>query len=99
MPLIDIFTMRGMTPRVEEHLLPDEVATLAQDCQFDRGIIAPLTADEPMGTSLPMEPKSLFHYRDTHWFAWDKPVEVMRSPIAQDPYHRVYYTDGEYPKL
>lgn len=99
MPLIDIFTMRGMTPRVEEHLLPDEVATLAQDCQFDRGIIAPLTADEPMGTSLPMEPKTLFHYRDTHWFAWDKPVEVMRSPIAQDPYHRVYYTDGEYPKL
>ena len=29
MPLIDIVTMRGMVLRVENHLLPDEAATLA----------------------------------------------------------------------
>ncbi|KAL8195925.1 UNVERIFIED_CONTAM: hypothetical protein K2H54_000107 [Gekko kuhli] len=44
-------------------------------------------------------PKTLFHYHGKQWFAWNKPVEVMRSPIAQDQYNRVYYTDGEYPKL
>ena len=32
-------------------------------------------------------------------FAWNKVVEAIRSPIAQDPYGRVYYTDGEYPKV
>ena len=43
-------------------------------------------------------PTTLFHYGQ-HWFAWNKVVEAIRSPIAQDPYGRVYYTDGEYPKV
>ncbi|MGL4506375.1 MAG: hypothetical protein ACRCUF_11635, partial [Aeromonas sobria] len=99
MSLIDIVTMRGMVPRVADHLLPDEAATLAQDCHFDRGVLAPLTADKPVGLTLPLVPKTLFHYYGAHWFAWNKLVEVMRSPIAQDQYNRIYYTDGEYPKL
>ncbi|MEE9705833.1 hypothetical protein [Aeromonas veronii] len=99
MPLIDIVTMRGMVPRVEDHLLPDEAATLAQDCQFDCGSVAPLMQDMQCEISLPITPASLFHYYGDHWFAWDKQVEVMRSPIAQDQYNRVYFTDGEFPKL
>ncbi|MGL6336900.1 hypothetical protein [Aeromonas jandaei] len=99
MPLIDIVTMRGMVPRVVDHLLPDEAATLAQDCHFDRGVVAPLMADKAVGSTLPIIPKTLFHYYGAYWFAWNKQVEVMRSPIAQDQYNRVYFTDGEYPKL
>lgn len=99
MPLIDIVTMRGMVPRVEDHLLPDEAATFARDCQFDRGSVAPLMQDKQCGVSLPTTPVSLFHYYGDHWFAWDKLVDVMRSPIAQDQYNRVYFTDGEFPKL
>lgn len=99
MPLLDIVTMRGMVPRVADHLLPDEAATLAQDCHFDRGVVSPLLDDQPVGMTLPLVPKTLFHYYGEHWFTWNTPVEVMRSPIAQDQYNRVYYTDGEYPKL
>lgn len=99
MPLIDIVTMRGMVPLVADHLLPDDTATLAQDCQFDRGVVSPLQADKAMSTALPMVPQTLFHYYANHWFAWSAPVEVMRSPIPQDQYNRIYYTDGEYPKL
>lgn len=99
MPLIDIVTMRGMVPRVADHLLPDEAATLAEDCHFDRGVVAPLMTDKAAGVSLPITPKTLFHYYGAHWFAWNKQVEVMRSPIAQDQYNRVYFTDGEFPKL
>ncbi|MFM5335763.1 hypothetical protein ACET97_04370 [Aeromonas enteropelogenes] len=99
MPLIDIVTMRGMVPRVADHLLPDEAATLAQDCHFDRGVVAPLMGDKPVGMTLPMVPVTLFHYYGEHWFTWDKLVEVMRSPIAQDQYNRVYFTDSDFPKL
>ena len=99
MPLIDIVTMRGMVPRVEDHLLPDEAATFAQDCQFNRGSVAPLMQDTPGGISFPVTPVTLFHYYGDHWFAWDKQVEVMRSPVAQDQYNRVYFTDEEFPKL
>ena len=98
MPSIDIVTMRGETPRVAPHLLPNEVATLAKDCILDRGMLQPLKDDLAVG-SLPFTPKTLFRYTENFWFAWSKAVEVMRSPVAQDPYGRVYYTDGEYPKV
>ncbi len=99
MPAIDIVTMRGETPRVAPHLLPTEVATIAKNCIFDRGTLAPMMDDQATGLSLPVTPKTLFHYRGDFWFAWAGYVEVMRSPIAQDTYGRIYYTDGIYPKV
>lgn len=98
MPVLDIVTMRGTMPRVEPHLLSDEVAVIARDCHFDHGVISPLEDDASAGVELPIVPTTLFHYGQ-HWFAWNKVVEAIRSPIAQDSYGRVYYTDGEYPKV
>ncbi|AZU47960.1 hypothetical protein C3B79_2189 [Aeromonas hydrophila] len=98
MSAIDIVTMRGVTPRVEPHLLSDEVAVVARDCHFDHGVISPLEEDISVGVVLPITPKTLLRYGD-HWFAWNKVVEAIHSPIAQDGYQRVYYTDGEYPKV
>lgn len=98
MSLIDIVAMRGMVPRVEVHLLPDEAATLAQDCHFDSGVVSPILDDADTGAALPLTPKTIYRYGE-HWFAWGKEVEVMRSPVAQDRYDRIYFTDGEYPKV
>lgn len=98
MPVLDIVTMRGTMPRVEPHLLSDEVAVIARDCHFDHGVISPLEDDSSTGMELPTVPITLFRYGQ-HWFAWNKAVEAIRSPIAQDQYGRVYYTDGEYPKV
>ncbi|MFM5142974.1 hypothetical protein ACEUA0_10755 [Aeromonas veronii] len=78
--------------------MSDEVAVIARDCHFDHGVISPLEDDASAGVELPIVPTTLFHYGQ-HWFAWNKVVEAIRSPIAQDPYGRVYYTDGEYPKV
>ena len=89
MPVIDIVTMRGEMPRVEPHLLPDEVAVIAKDCHFDSGVMCPFMGDTAEG-ALPVAAKTLFRYRDDVWFAWNKVVEVMRSPVAQDPYGRVH---------
>lgn len=99
MPAIDIVTMRGETPRVADHLLPDEVATLARNCIFDRGTLQPMNDDANIGVTLPITPKTIFRYTDAFWFAWGTDVEVMRSPVAQDQYGRVYFTDGSYPKM
>ena len=41
MPAIDIITMRGETPRVAPHLLPNEIATIDKNCILDRGTLAP----------------------------------------------------------
>lgn len=96
---IDITTMHGEVPRDADGLLPQSNATYAENCYFDRGVITPLTADIDASIAFTFTPQTVFHYYDDYWFAWDHDVDVIRSPIAQDPYNRIYYTDGEYPKL
>lgn len=99
MPTIDITVMQGMKPRIEPFLLPDNNSVLAKDCHFDTGVISPLLDDALTAITFPITPKTIFHYRDDFWFAWESDVDVIRSPVAQDDYGRVYYTDGVYPKV
>ncbi|HEI8401591.1 TPA: hypothetical protein SLE31_003400 [Citrobacter freundii] len=96
---IDITTMRGEIPRDADGLLPQSNSTYAENCHFDCGVVTPLTADIDASIAFTFTPLVVFHYFDDYWFAWDHDVDVIRSPIAQDPYNRIYYTDGEYPKL
>ncbi|EPC9283610.1 hypothetical protein ACR3QJ_005309 [Citrobacter freundii] len=96
---IDITTMRGEIPRDADGLLPQSNSTYAENCHFDCGVVTPLTADIDASIAFTFTPLTVFHYFDDYWFAWDHDVNVIRSPIAQDPYNRIYYTDGEYPKL
>ncbi|HIE1976341.1 TPA: hypothetical protein ACXKGF_004386 [Escherichia coli] len=99
MPYIDITTMRGMMPRVITSMLPDHAAVLAEDCHFRFGVITPEYQISEVEKTFSIKPKTVFHYRDDFWFAWPDVVDVIRSPVAQDNYGRVYYTDGSFPKV
>ncbi|EPC5192533.1 hypothetical protein [Edwardsiella piscicida] len=99
MTTIDISLMRGEQPRIVSHLLPETNATLAQNCHFRHGVITPLYADKDAEISFSLDPQTLFHYRDDVWFAWVGRVQAIRSPVAQDKYGRVYFTDGQAPRV
>ncbi|EDT3088862.1 hypothetical protein XS16_005353, partial [Salmonella enterica subsp. enterica serovar Newport] len=99
MPAIDIVSMRGEMPRVLSHMLPDGSATLAQNCHFRFGVITPVNDDVKSNVTFGTKPETIFLYRKDKWFTWRSMVDVVRSPVAQDPYGRVYYTDGQYPKV
>ncbi|MEQ9721291.1 hypothetical protein ABQG65_08850 [Yersinia alsatica] len=99
MPAIDITTMRGEMPRVAPHLLPEHSAFVARNCHFRHGVITPIMADVETGKTFSLKPTTVFRYHDDNWFAWSEVVDVIRSPVAQDKYERVYYTDGKYPKV
>ncbi|EJK8886963.1 hypothetical protein NLW46_004019 [Salmonella enterica] len=99
MPAIDIVSMRGEMPRVLPHMLPDGSAVLARNCHFRFGVITPVMGDSDVVREFPVKPVTVFHYRDNFWFSWSNVTDVIRSPVAQDPYGRVYYTDGQYPKV
>lgn len=99
MSYIDITTMRGEMPRVLSHMLPDSSATLANNCHFRFGVITPVNDDEKDGVVFSIKPETIFLYRQGKWFTWSGLVDAVRSPVAQDPYGRVYYTDGKYPKF
>lgn len=99
MPAIDIVSMRGEMPRVLPHMLPDGYAALAQNCHFRFGVITPVSDDGKSGVTFGIKPETLFLYSRDKWFTWSGIVDAVRSPVAQDPYGRVYYTDGQYPKV
>ncbi|HDC2546215.1 TPA: hypothetical protein O7139_005366 [Salmonella enterica] len=99
MPAIDIISMHGEMPRVLPHMLPDGYSTLAQNCHFRFGVITPVNDDQKSEVIFDMNPETLFLYSQNKWFTWSGIVDVVRSPVAQDPYGRVYYTDGQYPKV
>lgn len=99
MPVIDIPVMRGTVPRVADHLLPDDAAVVADNCHFNHGVIDPFMADADAGVTLPAIPKTLYRYRADYWLQWAGDVDVVPSPVAQDPHQRVYFTDGSYPKV
>lgn len=97
--VIDIPLMRGERPRVIGHLLPEACATQARNCHFRHGVISPLREDLETSITLPITPRTLFHYRDDFWFTWPRRVDAIHSPVAQDQYGRVYFTDGQAPQV
>lgn len=96
--LIDITTMNGEIPRTPPHLLDTPYATLADNCQFERGVIAPCRGDTLSGITFTFTPKTIWRYRDDYWFAWRTAVNVIRSPVAMDGFGRVYWTGDGVPK-
>lgn len=99
MAYIDITSMRGMMPRIITSMLPDQAAVLAEDCHFRFGVITPEHRISAVEKTFSIQPATIFHYRDNVWFAWPEVVDVIRSPVAQDRYGRIYYTDGHFPKV
>ncbi|OEE65850.1 hypothetical protein A1OO_08560 [Enterovibrio norvegicus FF-33] len=97
--LIDVSMMRGEIPRFKAHLLPNEAATYALDCEFTHGVLTPMKQNA-MADNLPLSPRSLFRYGD-HWLVWSGSAEVsaISSPQARDPYQRVYFTGEGKPKV
>lgn len=97
--MIRLDTFKGEIPSYAANLLPDTAAVVAMDCHFDDGTLNPINEDFDTGDTVPINSKTLFMYEDQYLFTWANDVDVMKSPIARDPYRRVYWTDGNYPKV
>jgi hypothetical protein len=89
----------GMTPLVAPHLLDPTKAQQATNTKLNRGdlrafkdTLAVLTlAAGPAPTTIYRYPES--GSLDTqYWFQWTDDVDVVRSPIADDDWERVYWS-------
>lgn len=91
---LHINAFAGERPKVAGHLLPDENATLASNARLTDGSLRPYRSLKII-QSLSATPQTLYPYRDgnnLYWFDWAQDVDVVRSPIADDPNNRVYMT-------
>jgi hypothetical protein len=90
-------TFAGAFPRTPPHLLPENAAAVATDCDFTRGTLTGIRArSQVSGLSLPTGVKSIFVYEGTasSMYAWTRDVNAVRGPVVADAFSRFYWTDG-----
>ncbi len=109
MAKIQLSTFSGILPQVSPRLLPEQHATIAENVLFERGrlsgIRSTVNANDHNSVSftVPVGTKTIYRHRDRqgngYWLAWDEHVHAAPSPIAEDPYDRLYWTGQSYPRL
>lgn len=99
MPVIRLETFKGEIPSYSANLLPNDASAYALDCHFDDGTLNPISVNLDTGSSVNSNTKTLYRYEDQYWFSWSDDVDAIKSPVARDPWRRVYWTDGIYPKV
>lgn len=83
---------QAMVPKLAPHLLPESKAVIAENTKFYSGNLLPfkgLTLDYTTGANI----QTIYQYRDdsgNYWFEFQNDVDVVESPIADDPNNRVY---------
>lgn len=94
MPGFKLTRFSGKRPRVPEHLLASYEATIAENCDFAYGELRHTKGGLQMLT-MANSPKSVYTDDGTTFYSWDKDIDAVRSPLANDTNNRLYYSgDG-----
>jgi hypothetical protein len=99
MAAIFLKSFQGERPRIDPRHLPNEFAQKAKGCHFYHGNLSPLRQLATTGDNVITNAKTIFRYLNEHWFAWNVDVDAVNSPIANDPWQRVYFTGDGFPKV
>lgn len=99
MTAIFLKSFSGERPKLDPRHLPNESAQIAKGCHFYHGNLSPLRLPLVNGDSVLPNTKTIFRYLNQHWFSWGTDVDAVNSPVANDPWQRVYLTGDGYPKV
>lgn len=99
MTLLSVKAFDGLKPVVKPRLLPDSNAQVAQNVRLVSGSIEPLRASTTLKSTTVASPRTIFRYgagaiEANYWLEFDNDTDVMRSPIPNDQWDRLYWTDG-----
>lgn len=102
-------TFGGKAPKVFARLLPEDMAQTATNCRLDSGRLEPwkdnLSSSQSFVASYAISgaTKTIFKYNDSVWMGSNEEIDIVRSPIAEDPHERIYVTgiggSGGYPRM
>jgi len=98
MASIHLKTFGGLQPRVPAHLLAPSQATGALHCDLRGGELVPFDGTTQVQALGGAGRSTVFPYLD-EWLEWDADVDVVESPIPEDPYERIYYTGDGSPRV
>lgn len=99
MTLIAVKSFGGQRPLVDARLLENSDAQFAQNVRLISGSIFPLRGTTTLKATTLANPATIYRYGSSatetnYWLEFAQDTDVMRSPIANDSYERLYWTNG-----
>lgn len=89
----------GIVPKVADHLLQEEQATVAENCRLVSGELTTWKGDSLVEEQVnDGEAKTLINY-DNFWFFFNEEREFAKAPVVGDEYDRIVSTDGVQPRI
>ncbi|MDH5778279.1 MAG: hypothetical protein OEZ33_08710 [Gammaproteobacteria bacterium] len=98
MTAIKINVFGGIAPRIDPSKLQESQSQTAENCRLFSGSLESWKGsanDVLLATS----PVTMFRYSPTKWLQWAVDVDVVRSPVPDDQFGRVYWTGDGDPKM
>lgn len=89
----------GLKPIVSSKLLAANEAQTAQNARLVSGALLPMKATTTLQALASVTPATIYRYgtsatETNYWLEFGQDTDVMRSPIANDSYDRLYWTNG-----
>ena len=81
----------GEIPKTAPHLLPDQSAQQAINCQFDSGELTPVATGVQVATMANNPARAVYTEDGLLWYSWPQETIAVRAPILEDSYNRIYY--------
>ena len=97
-----INTFSGLNKKVSPRLLPDTVAQDTQNSFLDSGRLEGLKSDtnhssEPSShpaSHIDANTRTVFQITSSNWLTFTGDVDIIKSPIKEDPQNRFYFTQN-----
>lgn len=106
MTVLRVTAFSGTSPRTDDRLLRDNMATVALNTKLQTGTIKPYREPAQVTTlSKSGEIKTIYKFGEEitnetqYWFHWTTDVDVVKGPLSDDPYERTYFTGDGAPKM
>ena len=99
MTAISVKQFGGIKPIVSARLLGASEAQVAENARLVSGSLLPMRGTTTLQALQSSAPATIYRYgtsatETNYWLEFAQDTDVMRSPIAQDQYDRLYWTDG-----
>lgn len=91
MSIIGTRSFKGEIPRLEPHLLSDNNAQLALDCDFANGSVKPIKGGFFMQTMQNNPVRGIYTDNGLNFYTWSQETLAFSSPVIDDAYNRLYY--------
>lgn len=93
--LLKILGFSGEVPRLPAHLLPENAAQYALNCDFQHGELRGLRDNSTVDTIPPFngqEIVSIYTEDGSSFFGWPWEVDAVKSQVVGDVFYRLFYT-------